>query len=111
MGDRGRRRLQQPDLLEARHVREQQERVETEARQTGNELEARAEAAMNSVLGYVVIEYNQASHRPGLPVPADMYSTRDEAEDARDAFVEHTRQNGRRETYRAAEVVLIDDKV
>ena len=61
-----------------------------------------------SSLGFVVVEYNQASGRPSLVEPVEVWSRREEAEGAADGCREWTEQSGRRETYGVAEVVLVE---
>lgn len=62
-----------------------------------------------SNLGYVVIEYNQASGQPDLlpysELCWDLQDAKERMEDAR----EETASVGRGETYRIAEVVLLDE--
>lgn len=64
---------------------------------------------MNDVLGFVVIEFNQASHGPGLP-SGELHGTERDAQQELDGFVADTAARGRRERYRFAEVALIDER-
>lgn len=57
-----------------------------------------------NALGFVVIEYNQASRWPELHTEV-LYETEREAFDAATIACEHTREVGRRETFAVAEVV------
>jgi hypothetical protein len=63
----------------------------------------------SDVLGFVVVEYNQASRRPGLP-SSELHRTERDAQDELDACVEDTAASGRRETYKLAQVVLLGDE-
>ena len=47
---------------------------------------------------YVVVEFNQASHRPSM-ASDDVYDTVGEAEEVRDEFAARTAEVGRRERY------------
>ena len=60
-------------------------------------------------LGYVVISYNQASHQPGLPMAADLYSELEDAVNARDWERAETAKVGRRERHVIAEVFELDE--
>lgn len=64
---------------------------------------------MSDRLGYVVIEYNQASRIPGLNPYGDLYDEIDGAREERRDLEQTARESGRRETYRIAEVTLIED--
>lgn len=55
-------------------------------------------------LGYVVIEYNQASHWPSLHLEA-LYETEDEARTVAEEAHAHYREIGRGETFTVAEVM------
>jgi hypothetical protein len=61
-----------------------------------------------SAIGYVVIEYNQASHWPALEHET-LYDTVDEAALAAKHAEEATQRVGRRETYAVARVELIEE--
>lgn len=65
---------------------------------------------MSGVLGYVVIEYNQASYLPGLPLGVQLHGAERDAQDELDGFVELAAKAGRRETYKLAQVALLDDE-
>ncbi len=60
-----------------------------------------------STVGYVVIEYNQASHWPSLEHDT-LYDTVDEAAEVAKHAEEATERIGRRETYAVARVELIE---
>lgn len=55
-------------------------------------------------LGWVVIEWNQASHRPGLSFGADLHWSREDAENEAVGLREQAAKVGRRERYTIAEV-------
>lgn len=57
-------------------------------------------------LGYVVIEWNQASKQPSIYAGADLCDTLDEAIEVKQWAISQTRLRGRRETYGIARVVL-----
>jgi hypothetical protein len=63
-----------------------------------------------STVGYVVVEYNQASQLPDLPTGTTLYDTAEDARDDARFQAEQTAQVGRREQYRVAEVTLLDDE-
>lgn len=65
---------------------------------------------MIGVLGYVVIEYNQASSHPALVVGAELYGDEQEARDELDGFVADAASIGRRERYPLAQVVLLGEE-
>lgn len=58
-------------------------------------------------LGYVVIEYNQASGWPQIWSQESLYDTEAEARQFADEAEDANRLNGRRETYRVARVELV----
>lgn len=60
------------------------------------------------ILGFVVIEYNQASHWPEL-WSACLFDTEAEAQECVDEAEKTNRANGRRETYRVARVELVGE--
>ena len=60
-------------------------------------------------IGYVVIEYNQASHEPRLPTGADVYWRREDAERERDWLAEQTAEVGRRERHEVAVIVPLSE--
>lgn len=64
---------------------------------------------MSERLGYVVIQYNQASGLPGLTIAADLYEHRDDAEHALRAEREATAKTGRRERHVIAEVIEMEE--
>jgi hypothetical protein len=57
-------------------------------------------------LGYVVIEYNQASHWPKLLPYGDLHDTAEEAEERAEWERNQARRNGRGEEFRVARVEL-----
>ncbi len=59
-------------------------------------------------LGYVVIEYNQASHWPELHTPY-MLETESEAWSVMETAQEHTKDVGRGETFAIARVELVGE--
>jgi hypothetical protein len=58
-------------------------------------------------IGFVVVEFNQASHQPSVQY-SDVYSDRYEAEVQATYARGETERVGRRETYAVAEVVLVE---
>lgn len=62
-------------------------------------------------LGYVVLEWNQASHQPRV-VDEDVYASSDEAVDRADWYYARLAASGsgRRERYTVAELVELDDE-
>ena len=66
------------------------------------------ETVNNGHLGYVVVEWNQASKRPGIPA-AELYGELGDARQARDFEQEATDGAGRRERFTVAEVVEVPD--
>lgn len=60
-----------------------------------------------STAGYVVVEYNQAS---GMPDLLDLHLNKADARDHAAELAENTAASGRRERYRVAEVILLDDE-
>jgi hypothetical protein len=60
-------------------------------------------------VGFVVIEYNQASGQPGLNWAADLYNRRSAAEEAAHHERDLTDMSGRGERYAIARVVLEED--
>ena len=65
---------------------------------------------MSYSLGFVVVEYNQASQLPGLPFDSILYSTKRFAQDELDDLAKQAKRHGRGETYKLAQVVLLDDE-
>lgn len=63
----------------------------------------------NREIGFVVIEYNQASGAPCLPGGADVHRAREDADDEREWLAEYTAKAGRRETYEVAVVVPLKE--
>lgn len=61
-----------------------------------------------STLGYVVIEFNQASSQPDPTPYSDLHWDIDAAKEALEDVRKRTANVGRRETYQLAEVVLLD---
>jgi hypothetical protein len=59
---------------------------------------------MSAGLGYVVIEYNQATGWPVLTVWADLHSDLADARFERDVLADKAREAGRRERYVVCEV-------
>ena len=64
---------------------------------------------MSDRIGYVVIEYSQASGLPGLTIAADLYEHRDDAEHALQVEREATARTGRRERHVIAEVIEMEE--
>ncbi len=62
-----------------------------------------------TVLGYVLVEYNQASRVPLIASGEYMYDTVAEAATEMDRAVAGTAEVGRRETYAVARVELIEE--
>jgi hypothetical protein len=60
---------------------------------------------MEETLGFVLVEYNQASGRPSL-WSDELYDDRNEASEAADSARAHTAKVGRRERYAVATVVI-----
>lgn len=63
-----------------------------------------------STLGYVVIEYNQASGQPDLLPYGQLCWRLEEAQERMEDAREETANVGRGESYRIAEVVLVDEE-
>lgn len=59
---------------------------------------------MTRPLGWVVVEWNQASHQPGLGWGADLCWSREDAENEAAGLRESAAERGRRERYTIAEV-------
>ncbi len=59
---------------------------------------------------FVVIEWNQASGMPGLPIETDLFHDRGDADAACRDLREQAEQSGRGETYRVAEVYVDMDQ-
>jgi len=59
---------------------------------------------MTGPLGWVVVEWNQASHQPDLPGAAGLHWTREDAEFEATVLRESAAERGRRERYTVAEV-------
>lgn len=59
-------------------------------------------------IGYVVIEYNQASHMPDLVAGAYLHRDLESAQDELADHAERTKGVGRRETYQVAAVHLLE---
>lgn len=65
---------------------------------------------MSYTVGYVVVEFNQASHRPSLlPFSATLHDEREWAEEEAADEREKTAKVGRGERYAIAEVVVIEE--
>lgn len=60
-------------------------------------------------IGYVLIEYNQASRQPGLPVAAEMYDSIEDARYALKVEERDMRPAGRGEAYIIAEVIPLEE--
>jgi hypothetical protein len=60
-------------------------------------------------IGYVVIEWNQASHQPNLMQYGDLYDHIDDAAEECARAVSDCAQRGRRERYAVAAVEAMDD--
>jgi hypothetical protein len=63
---------------------------------------------MSDLVGYVVIEYNQASHQP--KVSSDIYDDIEEAFDDLGRQSDATAQVGRREGYALGTIIIADDE-
>ena len=63
-----------------------------------------------SELGYVVVEFNQASGRPELSAFPCLIDDREEAEYRRDLLTKENRSVGRRERYAIATLILDEDE-
>lgn len=63
-----------------------------------------------STVGYVVVEYNQASGTPDLPTGTSLYDTAQEAREEQRSQAGETAKVGRGERFRVAEVVLLADE-
>lgn len=63
---------------------------------------------MSSIVGYVVIEFNQASGQPELATD-DLHTTADEAAEKAHEFTVENRALGRRETYAIGTVCIEED--
>jgi hypothetical protein len=75
------------------------------------DLETEAEAGgCVSLVGFVVIEYNQASHWPDV-YSDGLYAVQDDAEYAARSCREIAAQNHRGEQYKVAEVRLVEELV
>ena len=62
------------------------------------------------MIGYVVVEFNQASHQPALPLGAYLFSEWGDAEDCARNERERAQQMHRGERYEVAEVRLCPDR-
>lgn len=62
-----------------------------------------------STLGYVVIEWNQASHKPSIACGGDLHDQREDAKGCVDQLIEETKTIGRRERYTIATVEWEDE--
>lgn len=65
---------------------------------------------MSSTIGYVVIEYNQASHQPELLPHSGLYYDRENAEQQANDERDSTAATGRHERYAVAAVEVLDDE-
>lgn len=63
-----------------------------------------------TTVGFVVVEYNQASGQPDLRTGAELHWSLADAKTERADLQADTASVGRRETYRIAEVVLVDEE-
>ena len=61
-------------------------------------------------IGYVVVEYNQASGWPGLPLGATLHDDLADACFERDVLADQARERGRRERYAVCEVAEPQDE-
>ncbi|MDQ0854805.1 hypothetical protein QFZ79_002916 [Arthrobacter sp. V4I6] len=65
---------------------------------------------MSETIGYVVIEYNQASHQPSIATDAPyMFASEDEAGDEAEELQRRTNATGRRERYAIGTVYIEED--
>jgi hypothetical protein len=63
---------------------------------------------MSEIVGYVVVEYNQASGQP--LVREDVWHDRDDAVDVMEQAREENRKIGRRERYAVGTITIEDDE-
>jgi hypothetical protein len=63
---------------------------------------------MNKPLGYVVIEWNQASGQPDLLTFGNLYASQEDADEVAKASEAVTSAAGRKERYTVAEVTELD---
>ncbi|GIH69459.1 hypothetical protein [Sphaerimonospora thailandensis] len=64
---------------------------------------------MGEAIGYVVVEYNQASRMPDLPCAVTLHRSVDDARAEMEDLAAETARVGRRERYAIAAVILEDD--
>lgn len=64
---------------------------------------------MTIELGYVVVEFNQASHQPEFSAFPDLTQDRSEADERRDLLERENRKVGRRERFAVATVTIEDE--
>jgi hypothetical protein len=64
----------------------------------------------SDVIGYVVVEWNQASRLPDLTLWPDLHETEKAAQVELNSLREQAETWGRREQYRLAQVVLLGDE-
>ena len=62
-----------------------------------------------NVVGYVVVEYNQASGWPSIPIAAELHDGRAIAEVDADVHRDTAAGNGRREKYAVCELVRLEE--
>lgn len=60
-------------------------------------------------IGFIVIEFNQASGQPSIPSFSDVHGNRREAEEFADKLRAETTAAGRRERYVVVEMTIEDD--
>jgi len=60
-------------------------------------------------IGYVVVEFNQASHQPELGAFPSLIDDYDEARGRRDLLEAENRKHGRRERFVVGEVIVEDE--
>ncbi|MBG0738617.1 hypothetical protein IV500_04175 [Paeniglutamicibacter antarcticus] len=60
-------------------------------------------------IGFIVIEFNQASGQPGIPYGSDVHPTLADAESAAETLRAETAAAGRRERYVVVELSVEDD--
>lgn len=64
---------------------------------------------MSRNIGYIVVEYNQASGQPGVPFGADVHFHREDADDDKQQYERGTAASGRRERYEVASLMVPEE--
>jgi hypothetical protein len=65
---------------------------------------------MEREIGYVVVEFNQASHQPEFSAFPDLTQDRSEADERRDLLERENRKVGRRERFAVATVTIEEEE-